>query len=294
MESFVSLKVAAEKKIHGDGVSKVTSFAVDPRLLEVEEGFNARPLNKEHVAEMSLAYRNRATFPPVDVRVEDGHIILVDGHHRRAAALDAIEKGAEVRALECRQFRGSDADRVAHMITSAGGLPLTPLQLGLQYRKLIHFGWKEKAVADRVGKTIQHVKDMVLLAEANSDVHHAINAGEISGSLAVTVVKQHGTKAGNVIREGLAEEQASGKARAKVTAKTLARRSAPKGPSDKEMLDWLFAEHRPSGFPNEDGSALWTIRFTAPAGAPQKGSELRAVVAAAMAISAGSTITPTT
>lgn len=236
-DSFVSLKVAAEKKIHGDSVSKVTSFAVDPRLLEVEEGFNARPLNLDHVAEMSLAWRNGAVFPPLEVRVEDGHIIVVDGHHRRAGALDAISKGADIKSVDVRQFRGNDADRVAHMISSASGLPLTPLQLGIQYRKLIGFGWSDKQIAGRIGKTVQHVKDMVLLAEANSDVHKAVNAGEVSGSVAVILVKQHGSKAGQIIREGLEEAQASGKT--KVTAGSLAKQRAARAPKLKVTLEWL-------------------------------------------------------
>ncbi|GGY67872.1 hypothetical protein GCM10007387_57570 [Pseudoduganella albidiflava] len=291
MESFVSLKVAAEKKLHGDGVSKVTSFAVAPDLLEVEEGFNARPLDLEHVAEMSLAYRNGAVFPPLDVRVEDGHIILVDGHHRRAAALDAIDKGAEVRSLECRQFRGSDADRVAHMITSAGGLPLTPLQAGVQYRKLIGFGWTEKQVAARVGKTVQHVKDAVLLAEANSDVHQAVNAGEVSSTVAVAMVKQHGSKAGTAIRESLKDAQAAGKS--KVTAGTLARQRATKEPTDKQILEWLIANGTPSGYRRDDGTVEWRLSFNAPADAPNKGSKLRETIAAAMK-AASDNNTPTT
>lgn len=213
-DSFVSLKVAAEKKIHGDSVSKVTSFAVDPRLLEVEEGFNARPLNMEHVAEMSIALQNGAIFPPLEVRVEEGHIILVDGHHRRAAALDAISKGFEIKSLDCRQFRGGDADRVAHMITSAGGLPLTPLQLGIQLRKLLGFGWTEKQIATRIGKSIEHVKNTILLAEANSDVHKAVNAGEVSSTTAAALVKKHGSKAGKVIQAGVAKARASGKMKA--------------------------------------------------------------------------------
>jgi ParB-like chromosome segregation protein Spo0J len=233
---MASLKAAAEDKTNAD-VSKVTSFAVSPHALEVEEGFNARPLNMEHVAEMSLAWRSGAVFPPLEVRVEEGRILIVDGHHRHAAALDAISKGADIKSVDVRQFRGNDADRVAHMITSAGGLPLTPLQLGIQYRKLIGFGWNEKQVAARVGKSVEHVKNMVLLGEANSDVHQAINAGEISGSAAVVLVKEHGSKAGRVIQEGLKEAKANGKT--KVTPRVLAKQRTATTPKFKVTVEWI-------------------------------------------------------
>ncbi|MEG0082201.1 MAG: ParB N-terminal domain-containing protein [Massilia sp.] len=236
LDNFVSLKVAAEKKIHGDDVSKVTSFAVAPHLLEIEEGFNARPLNPDHVAEMSLAMRNGATFPPLEVRVDDGHILIVDGHHRHAAALQAISEGFEIKALDCRHFRGNDADRVAHMLNSASGLALTPLQLGIQYRKLIGFGWTEPQIANRRGKSVQHVKDMIQLAEANSDVHQAVNAGEISGTAALKMVKQHGSRAGAVIRESVEQAKAEGKT--KVKPKELPGRPHAKV-SDKQIIDWL-------------------------------------------------------
>ena len=259
---FVSLKVAAEDK-NNPTVSKVTAFAVDPRVLEVEEGFNARPLNADHVTEMSLALRNGAVFPPLEVRVEDGHILIVDGHHRHAAALDAIAKGFDIKTLDVRHFRGNDADRVAHMITSASGLALTPLQLGVQYRKLLGFGWTEAQIANRRGKTVQHVKDMVQLAEANSDVHQAVNAGLISGTTALKMVKQYGSKAGAVIQEGLEQAKAEGKD--KVTPRALARSSGPRKPADKLIAAWLIANAQPQGwpFPGET-HRTYTIKFQVP------------------------------
>lgn len=256
---FVSLKVAAEDK-NNPTVSKVTAFAVDPRALEVEEGFNARPLNPDHVNEMALAQRNGAVFPPLEVRVEDGHIFIVDGHHRHAASMQNIAAGFDIKSLDVRHFRGNDADRVAHMITSASGLPLTPLQLGVQYRKLIGYGWTEPQIANRRGKSLQHVKDMIQLAEANSDVHQLVNAGQISGTAALKAVKQHGSKAGAVIQEGLEQARAEGKE--KVTPKALARTSSPRKPADKFVIAWLIANARVLQRPPQPGYSRRTYDIT--------------------------------
>ncbi|WP_314435496.1 ParB/RepB/Spo0J family partition protein [Massilia timonae] len=259
---FVSLKVAAEDK-NNPSVSKVTSFALDPLVLKIREGFNARPLNQEHVDAMALAQRNGAVFPPLDVYVEDGQIFIVDGHHRLAATLKNIAEGFEIKSLEARHFRGNDADRVAHMLNSASGLALTPLQLGVQYRKLIGFGWTEPQIANRRGKSVQHVKDMIQLAEANSDVHQLVNAGQISGTAALKAVKQHGSKAGAVIQEGLEQARAEGKE--KVTPKALARSSAPRKPADKLIVAWLIANAQPQGrpFPG-DTHRTYTMKFQVP------------------------------
>jgi len=275
--NMASLKAAAEDKTN-PGVSKVTSFAVDPRILAVEPGFNARPLNADHVASLSLTLRNGAVFPPLEVRVEEGQIFIVDGHHRHAAALDAISKGSDIKAMDCRHFRGNDIERVAHMITSAGGLPLTPLQLGIQYRKLIGFGWDEKQIADRVGKTTVHVKDMITLAEANSDVHKAVNAGEVSGTTALEIVKEHGSKAGAVISEALQQARAEGKS--KVTPALLAKQQSKKSLSDKQILAWLLDQAQRNGPGSPNGAWGFSIRFEVPAPAPGANVDLRAAVAA--------------
>ena len=203
-----------------EGVSKTTNFAVDPRIMEVEEGFNARPLNDAHVAAMAQSYANGAIFPPLDVRVDEGRIIIVDGHHRRAAALLAIDQGAEIMALDCRQFRGNDADRIAHLCTSASNLQLTPLQRGHQYRRLISFGWTEKQIADRMGEKLPHVKSHLALTEANTDVQTAVEAGEVSATNAVALVKQYGSRAGAMIGEAVEKARLTGKKKA--TAKQLA------------------------------------------------------------------------
>jgi ParB-like chromosome segregation protein Spo0J len=212
-----SLKAMAEDKSL-EGVGKITNFAVDPRILEIEDGFNGRPIDKDHVRAMANGYHNGATFPPLDVRVEDGRVIVVDGHHRREAALLAISEGCELQAVECRHFRGNDIDRIMLMVTSQQGLPMTPLQLGVQYKKLLGLGWTAQQIAGRAGKSGQHVKDCIALAETNSDVQQLVTAGKVSAKVALTTAKKHGSKAGEVLQADLKNAAAAGKS--KVTQKT--------------------------------------------------------------------------
>lgn len=206
--THVSLKSMAEGKV--EGVGKATYFKVDPRIVEVEEGFNGRPINREHVEALKISFKSGAVVPPIFVRIEDGRIILVDGHHRITALLELIAEGVEIIGVEAIQFRGSEADRVAHMLTSAQGLPMTPLQMGRQYKKLLGYGWDAKLIADKVGKTKFYVTEMIALAESNVDVQSLVDSKKVSASTAVKLVRKHGSKAGSVIAKHLSDAQAAG------------------------------------------------------------------------------------
>jgi len=214
---LVSLKLFAEN--HVEGVSKTTQFQVDPRIIVVEDGFNARPLDPDHISSIKLAYSSGSILPPVFVRVDNGRIIMVDGHHRLAAALELIAEGQDILRLDAIQYRGNDADRIAHMLTSNSGKNLTPLEMGIQYKKLIAFGWASPAIAAKVGKSRSHVDQMVELAGADSDVQGMVKRGEVAAHAALKTVKKHGSKAGAELSKALDTAKAAGKK--KVTPKTI-------------------------------------------------------------------------
>lgn len=215
--NYVSLKQMAEGKV--EGIQKTTQFQIDPRLLEVEEGFNARDIDDEHVLSIADAITAGVVLPAIDVRVDAGRVIVVDGHHRRQAYLYLINSGTDIRRVDCRQFRGNDVDRIAHLVTSAQGKPLTPLEMGMQYKKLIALNLTEKEIADKIGKSRQHVMDMLALARANADVHEQVKRGQVSAKVAMKIVKKHGDAAGEVIAGHIAAAAASGKK--KVTEKIV-------------------------------------------------------------------------
>lgn len=223
-KNAVSLKVMAESK--ADGVSKTTQFQVDPRIIEIEEGFNARAIDREHVESMKAAKKSGAIFPPLFVRVDNGRIIIVDGHHRLQAALELIAEGVDYKRVDCIQFRGNDADRIALMLTTAQGKQLTPLEMGIQYKKLISLGWTAKEVSEKVGKIKQQVDDFMLLADAPVAVQNMIKDKKVSSSTALITVKEHGDKSGEVLQEEHKKAVSLGKK--KVTKKTIENGKASK------------------------------------------------------------------
>ena len=238
-QNFVSLKAAAEGKVVG--VSKATTFNVDPAKIELEEGFN-RPIDRAHVDQFKASIRGGATIPMIDVRVDSGRIIMVDGHHRHAAVMELRAEGMEIPSMSAAQFRGNDADRITHLLTSSQGKPLTPLEAGLQYLKLLRLQWTVQQIASRIGRSTTHVEQCITLAESGTDVQQHIRNGDISGSAAIKVVKEHGGAAGGVIKEALAAGAAEGKT--KVKPKNLATKERQK-PKEVQKLLALLDRCRP-------------------------------------------------
>lgn len=218
LRDMAEAKNGAEKLF--PGIAKSTSYQVDPRLLEFEPGFNARPIDREHVDELKQSIKAGAQIPDLFVKIIDNRLIVRDGHHRATAYQECIAEGLDIKTVGVKEFVGNDADAILLMITSAKGKPLLPLEAGLQYAKLIKLGWMNKQIADHIGKSTQHVADMLILANANSDVQRMIKDGTVAAHVALKTQRKHGADTGKVLKEHLAKVKTTGKK--KLTNKTVA------------------------------------------------------------------------
>lgn len=226
---YPSLKAASEDKANADITKGVPTFKLDPRSIVVEAGFNGRPINMAHVAKLKLARTSGANMPPCVVEMVNGRVVMRDGHHRLYDVMEDIANGVDIRTIQCIEFKGNDAQRIMLMIGSQGGLQMSPLELGVQYAKLRSAcGWSVKQIADGAGMSEQHVRDCIAFTQdANSDVQAMVTRGEVKGTTARKIIKQHGAAAGAVLAEALVVAKASG--RDHVSPKHVAAPPPPKG-----------------------------------------------------------------
>lgn len=217
-----SLKAQAESKV--DGIKKKTTFQVDPRVLQEAEGFNLRDYDDPeviaHIEGFADSYLNGRYVPPLLVRVrDDGSIVPVEGHCRRRGALLAIKRGAPLPFVDCEEFKGGDAQQVSVMLRSAEGLKLKPLKTAFGYLRLQRMGMSNADIAADQGKTPARVEQMLLLANANSDVHKLVAEGKVAAEAAIEALRAHGDKAGEFLLGKFAEATERGEK--KVTRSTL-------------------------------------------------------------------------
>lgn len=203
--------------------------------LHEEPGFNLRAEGEEleesinALAEFIFA---GGQIPALEVRPRaEGGMWVVDGHRRRRAYLKLDQAGRLPRVpskddperleawISIVPFEGNDAERVARVITSQEGKKLSPLELADGYKRLTAFGWTPDQIAKKVGKTRQHVEQVMTLGNANTDVQQLVASGQVSATTAVQVVRQHGEAAGKVLGGELQKAKATGKS--KVTAGSM-------------------------------------------------------------------------
>lgn len=189
-----TLRTLAEAKT--EGVTKLTTFRVDPNLIKFQAGFNLRdegPDLDEHIERLYLAYKAGDMVPAIDVSVVEvkgkNTILARDGHCRTQAAKKWRKEMPEFQ-IECRQFRGNDADAVMHMLNSGtGGLRLTPLQEGRGYLRLLKMGLTAVQIAEKRHVSRVTVDNGITLAEAPAEVQQWIIEGKVSSTTARDAIK---------------------------------------------------------------------------------------------------------
>ncbi len=178
--------------------------------LYVETGYNIREIDQDHVLEFRDAFIAGEHVPPLAVQVTEQGIKVIDGHHRYHGALLAKEAGYDIR-LECKDFVGSEADRIAFMVTSSQGRPLEPLERAAAYQRLINQGWEPAEIAKKVKRSAADVEHHLQLLSSGDELIAMVKNREVAATTVVALVREHGVKAGTVAKTQLEKAKATGK-----------------------------------------------------------------------------------
>lgn len=195
-------------------------FYVDPRELHVKEGWNARspddPENKSHVLALSQSIAEVGVLEPLTVYRENERIWISDGHCRWAAAMLAIENGAEIRTVPVKSEgrEANEADRVFSQIVRNAGKPLTTFEQGAVFKRLVGYGWTVDEIAKKAGKSPSAINAALDLQGASPAVQKLVVSGRVSATLAATTVRREGGNAEKVLHDAVDAATQEGKAKA--------------------------------------------------------------------------------
>ncbi|WP_212644886.1 ParB N-terminal domain-containing protein [Delftia sp. PE138] len=240
---------SVRKMLESKEAKRADAVHVRYESLHVEPGFNLRQQDDEleaSIEALALHIIDGGKYPPLEVRPrDDGGMWIVDGHRRHAAIGRALARNAPLRSpkdgeawIHVVLFEGNEEDRIARIITSAANKPLTPAEIAEGYKRLKAFGWTPAQIAKKVGRSAQHVQDLLALGNAPSPVREMVKAGQVSATRAAKAARKHGDKATAVLGEQLQQAQAKGKKR--ITAATAEARKPAPVDADGERYRWLF------------------------------------------------------
>jgi ParB/RepB/Spo0J family partition protein len=197
-------------------------MAVLPTHIRIREGFNLRDVNADDyeadIQALMDHIKRGGKYPALEVVLsDDGQgVDVVDGHRRLTAIRRLIEQGDPIEYIRIEPFTGNLVDQLQRIMTSNEGRKLAPLEIAEGYRRLAAYNLTPDDIARRVGKTRQHVDQMLILASAPHEVQQMVKAGDVSATEAIITVRQHGFQAVHKLEQ--ARAKAGGR---KVTAKAL-------------------------------------------------------------------------
>ncbi|ANR76980.1 DNA-binding protein [Kosakonia sacchari] len=200
-----------KKGDNGTGIVVNRTFIVPISELYVEPGLNIRDVDLEHVNEFRDAFISGEYVPPLAVQVTEQGVKIIDGHHRYYGALAATAAGTEIARIECKDFVGSEADRIAFMITSSQGKALSPLERAAAYQRLVNQGRTPAEIAKMVKRSVADVDHHLQLLSCGDELIDMVKAGEVSASTAVALSREHGAQAASVATRQMDKAKAAGK-----------------------------------------------------------------------------------
>lgn len=217
--------------------------------IHVLEGFNARTFTeayKQSIIDLAEKISNGLQVAPLECAPGVNGPEVVDGHTRYCGHLLSFKNGTHPDAkankegvmelwLEFFPTKAKNMfERKLRIYETQNNRKLEGPELGKTYADMmsepvIVDGIEKKPtmemIAKAIGMTRAHVEQMLKLHEAPPEVKEQIMAGEISSSIVVTMLRQHGDNAPAAITEEI--EKAKGLGKKKVTAATM---SVPKPP----------------------------------------------------------------
>ncbi|HFK4600299.1 TPA: ParB/RepB/Spo0J family partition protein [Citrobacter farmeri] len=193
------------------GLTTRKTYNVPLDKIYAEEGYNVRELNQPHVEEFRDAFIAGEYIPPLAVEVTERGVKVIDGHHRYYGALAAIEMGHDIVRLECKDFIGSEADKIAFMVTSSQGLALTPLERGAAYHRLQNQGWSPSEIAAKVKRSESDILQHLQLHECTPYIKKLVRDGSMNYAIAISISREHGVYADREASRLMKKAEAAGK-----------------------------------------------------------------------------------
>jgi ParB/RepB/Spo0J family partition protein len=177
-------------------VGRKDVFMVPESYLKEEDGFNAR-LQYTEIPEFALYIKANGVneLPPLMVYKKkdaagDEGLYISKGHRRiRAIRMAINEHGCDIKGVPCMFDAGNEESRTFGLITENTQVPLTNLEQGLVFHRLIGYGYTQVDIAEKIGKSQPFVHKCITLAKMPKKVQDLLAANVVDDSTVYDAAK---------------------------------------------------------------------------------------------------------
>lgn len=198
-------------------------FKVDPRLLIIDEADDYRSPSEAltaHIDQLAQSIAEVGVKKPIEVKLEDGKIIVKEGRCRTRAAMRAIEHyKADLKAVPVISVDryANEADLILNQFIGNSGKPFTALEQAKIFKKLLDMGWNQSDIAKKVGYSNGRISQILDLMTLPNVLQVYIVEGKASSTMVMNMFKKHNGNADAVVAEleyALAVAASEGRTRA--------------------------------------------------------------------------------
>lgn len=209
--------------------SKRTVVYLNPKLIQIKEGFNVRQ-DFGDIKELENSIEANGLFKPLDIFQENGEIYLLDGHRRFTAIQNLLARGVEIQSVPClpEQKGINDETRLIRMFISSEGKSLTVLEQATIVERLSNLGFTPQQIAIKLAKSQASISNLKQLISMPKEVINAVESGVVSASFAIDLNRKCD---GN--KEKLKEKLKEARAMAGTVGKTKVTKKSAKGQTGK-------------------------------------------------------------
>jgi ParB family chromosome partitioning protein len=199
-------------------------YKVNPALIQMKDDWNSRdatdPANREHINMLKASIKEVGVKKPLVCFMENNQTYVTDGHCRLTAVMELIAEGLEIKAVPVivEDKASNEADRIFSQIVHNAGKPLTVIEQGRVFKRLIALGWVQKDIAAKAGLSQGRVSQILDLQTLPPKLQQYIVEGKASANLVLALYKKHNGDVALVVAElegAVATAEKEGRTKAK-------------------------------------------------------------------------------
>ena len=181
------MKATAATGIKAIASGRKDIYRIDPRLLNIEDGFNAR-IDYSGGEELREFIRQNGVPGIYKIYTKNEKYYIKDGHRRQREVLALIEEGLEIKTVDCVHEKETDEERVFGLLSSNEGKPFSQREKGIIYLRLMNYGWSQTEIAAKIGKSQSLVSNAILLARAPKKVQKLMDSNLVPDSTVLSAM----------------------------------------------------------------------------------------------------------